>query len=178
VGHGAAEMIITLIGMAGGGKSTVGKLLARRLGYKRIDTDNLIEDMTGKKLQSLIDENGDMALIDIEQGCILSLQLEDNCIISTGGSVVYSEKSMTYLKNQSIIIFLDVPFATLEKRLSNIGSRGVVGLKDGSLYDIYKERIPLYEKYADITIDVLSSDAVRDVIEKVISSLGPYALKE
>lgn len=164
-------MIITLIGMAGGGKSTVGKVLARHLGYKRIDTDNLIENETGKKLQSLIDENGDMALIDIEEGCILSLQLPDNCIISTGGSVVYSEKSMNYLKEHSTVVFLDVPFNTLEKRLSNIGSRGVVGLKDGSLNDIFLERYPLYQKYADITINVSDSDVVRTVVKKVLNSL-------
>lgn len=165
-------MIITLIGMAGGGKSTVGKVLARRLGYKRIDTDNLIENTTGKKLQTLIDENGDMALIGIEQDCILSMQLQDDCIVSTGGSVVYSEKSMEYLKEHSTIVFLDVPFSTLEKRLSNIGSRGVVGLKDGSLSDIFQERYPLYQKYADVRIDVSDSDAVRDVVKKVRNSLG------
>lgn len=164
-------MILTLIGMSGGGKSTVGKVLARRLRYRRIDTDKLIEDTKGKKLQSLIDEDGDMALIGIEQDCILSMQLPDDCIISTGGSVVYSEKSMNFLKENSTIIFLDVPFTTLEKRLSNIGNRGVVGLKHGSLYDIYQERYPLYQKYADMTIHVSDSDSVRDVVKKIIGRL-------
>ncbi|WP_406659811.1 shikimate kinase [Methanolobus sp. ZRKC3] len=165
-------MIITLIGMAGGGKSTVGKVLARQLGYGFIDTDHLIENSTGKALQSLIDEMGDMALIDIEEGCILSLELQDNCIISTGGSVVYSERSMDFLKRTSTVVFLDVPFATLKRRLSNIADRGVVGLKNGTLHDLYRERIPLYQKYADITVKVSGSDAVKKVAKKVLDSLS------
>ena len=165
-------MIITLIGMAGGGKSTVGRALARKLGYGFVDTDHLIEEATGKSLQALIDESGDMALIGVEEKCILSLQMQDDHVISTGGSVVYSERSMEFLKSSSTIVFLDVPFPTLQRRLANLDSRGVVGLKGGSLYDIYQERILLYEGYADIIVKVSGRDAVRKVVAKVMDALS------
>ena len=164
-------MMITLIGMAGGGKSTLGKVLARRLGYGFVDTDDLIEAVTGQPLQSLMDEKGDMALIDIEERCILSLELEDDFIIATGGSVIYSEKAMEYLGKISTIVFLDVPFATLQRRLSNLDSRGVVGLKDGNLYELYRERIPLYRKYADICVRIPGNEAVKKAVLRVMDSL-------
>lgn len=160
-------MIITLIGMPGAGKSSVGKALSRHRGYCFIDTDILIQEHSGAALQELIDRRGDLALIDVEEECILSLELLDNCIISTGGSVVYSEKAMHFLQNSSTVIFLDVPFGIIKKRLSNLDTRGVVGLKDKGLYQLYKERSCLYAEFADIRIKVEGRDKIRDVLEKI-----------
>ncbi|WP_406656607.1 shikimate kinase [Methanolobus sp. ZRKC2] len=162
-------MIITLIGMPGAGKSSVGNALASHLGYCFIDTDALIQEYSGSALQELIDEKGDTALIDVEEECILLLELQDNCIISTGGSVIYSEKAMHFLQNQSIIVFLDVPFGIIKNRLSNLDKRGVVGLKDKGLYQLYKERSGLYAEFAEIRIKVKGRDKVRDVVGKIVT---------
>jgi len=164
-------MIITLIGMPGAGKSSAGKALARRLGYCFIDTDNLIREQAGTALQKLLDEKGDLALIDVEEGCVLSLEPEDNCVISTGGSVVYSGKAMEFLQARSSIIFLDVPFGIIRSRLSNLDTRGVVGLKDKGLHQLYKERSRLYAEFADIRIKVNGKDKVKDVVEKIVMQL-------
>ncbi|MDW7732215.1 MAG: shikimate kinase [Methanolobus sp.] len=165
-------MIITLIGMPGAGKSSVGRALARHLGYCFIDTDILIQEHSGAALQELIDERGDTALIGVEEGCILSLELQDNCIISTGGSVIYSEKAMLFLQERSCIIFLDVPFGIIKMRLFNLDTRGVVGLKDKGLYQLYKERSRLYTEFANIRIKVKGRDRIRDVVEKVVEQVG------
>ncbi|TGC08046.1 shikimate kinase [Methanolobus halotolerans] len=162
-------MIITLIGMPGAGKSSVGKALARHLDYCFIDTDTLIREHSGKALQKLIDEKGDFALIEVEEECILSLELQDNCIISTGGSVIYSEKAMYFLQGRSCIIFLDVPFGIIKNRLSNIDTRGVVGLKSKGLYQLYKERSRIYADFADIRIRVKGKNKIRDVMEKIVA---------
>ncbi|QLC50614.1 shikimate kinase [Methanolobus zinderi] len=164
-------MIITLIGMPGAGKSSAGKMLARRLGYCFIDTDDLVREYSGAALQQLIDEKGDLALIDVEEQCILSLELQDNCIISTGGSVIYSEKAMHFLQENSCIVFLDVPFGIIKIRLSNLDTRGVVGLKDKGLYQLYRERSLLYAEFADIRIKVRGKDKIKDVVEKIVMQL-------
>jgi shikimate kinase len=160
-------MIITLIGMPGAGKSSVGKRLARLLGYTFTDTDDLIIHAAGTMLQDIVDEKGDMGLIGIEEQCILSLELQDDCIIATGGSVVYSDRSMAFLRSNSTIIFLDVPYETIARRLSNIDTRGVVGLKGRGLRELYQERTGLYAAYADMTIRVTGRDRVQDVVNRI-----------
>ena len=160
-------MRITLIGMPGAGKSSVGKRLALLLGYVFIDTDDLIIHAAGSLLQDIIDKRGDMGLIGIEEQCILGLELQDNCIIATGGSVVYSDRSMTFLRSNSTIIFLDVPYETIARRLSNVDTRGVVGLKGRGLRELYQERTGLYAAYADMTIRVTGRDRVQDVVNRI-----------
>jgi shikimate kinase len=160
-------MIITLIGMPGAGKSSVGKRLARLMGYAFIDTDNLIINAAGAPLQNIVDEQGDMALIGVEEQSILGLQLKDNSVIATGGSVVYSEKAMQFLKANSIVVYLNVPFEAIARRLSNIGTRGVVGLKGKGLSELYQERTNLYAFYADVTIKVAAKDKVQDVVTRI-----------
>ncbi len=164
-------MIITLIGMPGAGKSSVGRMLAGHLDYSFIDTDDLIREYSGAALQELIDKKGDLALIDVEEECILSLELQDNCIISTGGSVVYSEKAMHFLMENSCIVFLDVHFGIIKIRLFNLDTRGVVGLKDKGLYQLYSERSRLYAEFADIRIKVRGKDKIKDVVEKIVMQL-------
>lgn len=164
-------MIITLIGMPGAGKSSVGKRLARALGYRFIDTDALIVSAASTGLQSIVDEKGDAALIDIEEQCTLSMVLHDNCIIATGGSVVYSEKAMSFLKARTTVIYLDVTFEMIARRLSNIDTRGVVGLKGKTLHELYLERSRLYTKYADVTIRVRNRDKIHDVVNRVLEEV-------
>ncbi|MDG6244636.1 MAG: shikimate kinase [Methanolobus sp.] len=164
-------MTITLIGMPGAGKSSVGKALAKRLGKPFIDTDDLIVDASSAPLQDIVDQHGDLALMDIEEQCILRIVPGQDCIISTGGSVVYSKKAMDFLREISTIVFLDVPFQLISRRLSNIDTRGVVGLKDKDLNELYQERSGIYRNYADIIIQVDEKDRVEDVLNSIVVQL-------
>lgn len=161
-------MNITLIGMAGAGKSTIGKVLAKRLSYTFIDVDRLITGNTGMPLQTLIDKQGDLALIRYEEEAILRLDQMDACVISPGGSVVYSKKAMEHLKRISKIIFLDAPFRSIVRRLPNARKRGIVGLRDRSLKELFEERIGLYQKYADFSIKLKGNENIQEVVEKIV----------
>jgi shikimate kinase len=161
-------MNITLIGMAGAGKSTIGKALAKRLGYTFIDVDRLITGNTGMPLQTLIDKQGDLALIRFEEEAVLSLRQANTCVISPGGSVVYSEKAMTHLQKISKIVFLDAPFKSIVKRLPNAQNRGIVGFRNRSLKELFDERISLYQKYANFSIKLDGKENIQEVVEKII----------
>jgi shikimate kinase len=161
-------MNITLIGMAGAGKSTIGKALAKTLDYTFIDVDRLITENTGMPLQMLIDKQGDSALIRFEEEAILRLDQVGGFVISPGGSVVYSEKAMQHLKRMSKIVFLDVPFRSIVKRIPNARKRGIVGLKDRSLKELFEERTILYRNYADFSVKLKDKDNVQRLVEKII----------
>lgn len=161
-------MNITLIGMAGAGKSTIGKALAKRLDYTFIDVDRLITEKTGMPLQDLIDKQGDSALIRFEEEAILSLEQLDNCIVSPGGSVIYSREAMRHLKEISKIVFLDAPFRSIVKRIPNARKRGIVGLRDRSLKELFEERLVLYNKYADFSIKIRGKENVHSLTERII----------
>lgn len=161
-------MNITLIGMAGAGKSTIGRVLAKQLGYTFIDVDLLIKENTGMPLQALIDKQGDLALIKFEEEAILRLNQVDNCVISPGGSVVYSENTMQHLKEISKIIFLNAPFRIIIRRLPNARKRGIVGLRDRSLKELFEERMILYQKYADYSIKLKGKESIQETVRKII----------
>ncbi|MBD3213230.1 MAG: AAA family ATPase [Candidatus Lokiarchaeota archaeon] len=144
---------ITLIGMPGSGKSTIGKLLADELNFNFIDIDDYIEQKEGRNLQDIIDTEGNEKFCEIEEETILELLPLQNCVISPGGSVIYSKTVMKKLNQISTIIFLDLPLKVLRERLNNKESRGIVGLKSFSLPELYQERIALYKKYAEITVE-------------------------
>ncbi len=147
----SAKENIVLIGMPGVGKSTVGVILAKVLGYQFLDADLVIQQQEGKLLREIIEEVGTEGFIQVENRVNASIQCEKT-IIATGGSVVYGQEAMEHLKEIGTVVYLEVPFSTLEKRLSDIKGRGVV-LKDGqTLYDLFLERTPLYEKYADLRV--------------------------
>ncbi|AKB29535.1 Shikimate kinase I [Methanosarcina siciliae T4/M] len=167
-GRKRVAMNITLIGMAGAGKSTIGKALAKRLDYTFIDVDGMITKKTGMPLQALIDKQGDSALIRFEEEAILELEQVDNCIISPGGSVVYSEKAMEHLKKISKIVFLDASFRSIVRRIPNARKRGIVGLRDRSLKELFEERLVLYKKYADFSIRLKGRENVQRVAGKII----------
>jgi shikimate kinase len=163
-------MNITLIGMAGVGKSVIGKALAKRLSFRFLDTDKIIENKMGMGLQEIIDEFGEESFLNIEEETTLGLKLSDKCVISTGGSIVYSKKAMKFLKKNSTVIFLDAPLRTIDSRVIDRVTRGIIHLKKG-LPGIYKERLPLYKKYADIKIK-LSQDYNRgSVVKNIIKKL-------
>ncbi|MFA6364692.1 shikimate kinase [Methanoregula sp.] len=162
---------IILIGMPGAGKSTVGVILAKTLGRTFTDTDLVIQENSGRLLQVIIDTEGPDAFLKIEEKTILSLH-GHNSVIATGGSVVFSEKAMEYLK-AGVVIYLKISFEEMVKRLNNITTRGIVLFSGESLRDMYDERVPLYEKYADITIDC-SDDPFEKIVGKVIEELAGF----
>ena len=155
--------------MPGSGKSTVGVILAKRLGMNFIDTDIVLQENTGRMLQEIINSDGIDAFLSIEERNVVSLPCK-NSVIATGGSVVYSDTAMKYLKKAGRIIYLNVCFEEIVRRLKNITIRGIAVPEGQSLRDIYNQRIPLYEKYADITIDCSDKD-VEDIIENVINEI-------
>jgi len=138
--------------MPGAGKSTMGVILAKTLGMKFIDTDIAIQETTGRLLQEIIDTDGPDAFRKIEEKTILSLHCH-HTVIATGGSVVFGGRAMKYLKSEGIVIYLTISCEEMARRLRNITSRGIVLIAGQGLFDMYNQRIPLYEKYADITID-------------------------
>jgi len=158
---------IILIGMPASGKSTCGVLAAKVLLKNFFDTDLLIQNIENKRLQEIIDEKGNDYFEAAEEKAILSLDIQGT-VIATGGSVVYSEKAMQHLKTLGKIIYLHLDYSTMESRLKNIVTRGVV-LKEGStLRDMYNERLPLYEKYADEIINCNEQTAEETVASIVL----------
>jgi len=143
---------VILIGMAGAGKSTIGAILAVKLGYKFIDLDEYIRNHEKSDLQEIIDKKGEDYLMEIEKRYMLEISL-DHCIIAPGGSLILYPDLMDYLKERSTLVFLDTSFENICRRLVNASLRGIVGLKNKSLNQIYQERRPLYLKYAEISID-------------------------
>ncbi|MBQ8278766.1 MAG: shikimate kinase [Roseburia sp.] len=159
---------IVLIGMPGVGKSTVGVILAKVLGYQFVDSDLVIQKEEGKLLKEIIAEVGPEGFIAVENRVNASLEVCDS-VIATGGSVVYGEEAMAHLKDIGIVVYLSLPYDEIEKRLSDIKGRGVV-LRDGqTLKDLYDERTLLYEKYADIQIDETGLN-VEETIDAILES--------
>lgn len=160
---------IILIGMPGVGKSTVGVILAKVLGYQFLDADLVIQQQEGKLLREIIEEVGTEGFIEVENRVNASIEAK-RTIIATGGSVVYGKEAMEHLSNIGTVVYLKVPFKTLEKRLADIKGRGVV-LKEGQdLLGLFEERTPLYEKYADIMIDE-DDLTVEQTVDKLIENL-------
>ncbi|WP_292348618.1 MULTISPECIES: shikimate kinase [unclassified Methanoregula] len=165
---------IVLIGMPGAGKSTTGVILAKALRRNFIDTDIMIQERSGRLLQEIIDTDGPDALKRIEEETILSLHTR-NSVIATGGSVVFSSRSMLHLSRDGIIIYLHVSFEEMEKRLRNIMTRGIILSPGETLHEMYDERIPLYERYADFTIDCSDED-FEAVVGKIMRVVAPEGI--
>lgn len=145
-------MSIILIGLPSCGKSTIGVILAKKLGYRFIDSDLVIQEKTGKLLHELIEENGSEGFLSLENKINCSIS-DENAVIATGGSAVYGKAAMEHFKRLGTVVYLKISFRNMSRRLGDYVHRGVV-LKNGQgLYDMYKDRCALYEKYADIVID-------------------------
>lgn len=161
---------IILIGMPGAGKSTVGVILAKTLGMTFVDTDIAIQERAGRLLQDIIDTEGPGAFLLAEEETILSLSCR-NCVIATGGSVVFSRKAMDRLKKEGVVVYLEISCGEMARRLEEHHNRGIVLFAGQGLFDMYRQRVPLYEKYADITVDCEGED-FEEVVVKVIEEIG------
>lgn len=160
---------IILIGMPGAGKSTVGVVLAKALGYNFVDSDLVIQKETGKRLFEIIDEVGIDEFLNIENRINAALSVEKS-VVATGGSVIYGEEAMEHLKSIGKVIYLKTDYKSLEKRLGNLLKRGVAIRSGNTLLDLYNERVPLYEMYADITIDT-KNKGIREVVESISKTM-------
>ena len=161
---------IILIGMPGCGKSTVGVLLAKLIGYSFLDSDLLIQSEVGKRLFEIIDEVGNDAFLEIEDrvnSCITA----ERTVIATGGSAVYCERAMEHLKSIGTVVYIKVPLIEIEKRIGDFSTRGLVIKNGDTLAELYEERCPLYEKYADITVEA-NGDDLRDNALLIAKALG------
>ena len=143
---------IILIGMPGSGKSTVGVLLAKALGYDFVDVDLVIQRREGALLQEILDARGVDAFLDAEEQAVLSLDC-DRCVIAPGGSAVCRESAARRLKALGTVIYLQVPLEELSSRIQNLSTRGIAMEPGQTLSDVLASRAPLYDKYADLTVD-------------------------
>ena len=151
---------IILIGMPGAGKSTLGIVMAKKLGMRFVDTDLLIQEGTDSLLSELLAEHGTEGFMRIENDILKGLECEGH-IIATGGSAVYGEQAMEHLRNMGTVVFIDIPLDELRSRLhDNLLERGVVARAGTTLDALFEERRPLYERYADITVQTAGMDTL------------------
>jgi shikimate kinase len=161
---------LILIGMPGAGKSTVGVVLAKRLGMGYVDTDLLIQMRSGRLLQEIIDSDGLEGFRALEEQTLKEFDV-CNAVVATGGSVVYSDAAMRHLGSIGSRVFLDVPLEELAIRLKDMKTRGLVIDPGATLADLYHERIPLYRKHADLTVDV-AGQSLEQVVELICRELA------
>lgn len=160
---------IVMIGMPGCGKSTVGVVLAKVLGYQFIDSDLLIQERENRLLSEIIREEGSEGFNSIENEVISAIQA-DRAVIATGGSAVYGKEAMAHMKETGVIIYIRLPLFELQNRLGDLIERGISMEEGQTLQDLYKERTPLYEKYADLIIDA-GGLPIRDTVMMIRSRL-------
>lgn len=156
---------IILIGMPGAGKSTVGVVLAKKIGYAFVDADLVIQSLEGKLLHELIAERGVEGFWKLEEAVGESIETK-RTVIATGGSAIYGEKAMAHYKQIGTVVYLSLPLEEIRKRLGDLTERGVT-LRDGQDLDsLYAERLPLYERYADVTVEC-EGLSIREIVEKI-----------
>ena len=160
------ESNITLIGMPGAGKSTVGIVLAKMLCKNFIDADLVIQHNEGKRLHKIIEEIGNERFLKLENSTLANMKVY-NSIISTGGSAIFGKEAMAHLKNTSTVVYLKVSYDIIEKRLGNLKRRGVILDEGQTLRDIYDIRTPLYESYADIIIECDNDSDIQTTAMKI-----------
>lgn len=174
---GSFEKNVTLIGMPAAGKSTVGVLLAKRLGYAFVDVDLVIQEREKRLLKEIIAEEGMEGFMAVENRVNAGLSLERS-VIAPGGSVIYGKEAMEHLKSIGLVVYLKISYEELTSRLGDVVDRGVV-LRDGmTLLDLYRERERYFERYADITVDEEGKnlgqvvDELRGILEKRLGLSG------
>lgn len=161
---------IILIGMPGAGKSTVGVVLAKKLGYAFADSDLVIQEKYGRLLHELIEENGVEGFWKIENDVNASLNTHRS-IIATGGSAVYGAEAMEHLRTIGTVVYLQLPYEEVADRLGDLNARGVTLLPGQTLKDLYEERTPLYEKYAHVVISC-SGKMLREIVAEIAEVTG------
>ena len=166
---------IIFIGMPAAGKSTVGVVLAKRLGFQFIDADIVIQEEEGKLLKEIIEEKGADGFLEVEDRINCSIEA-DNTVISPGGSIVYCENAMQHYKEIGKVVYLKISYDIINKRLKNAKNRGVV-LREGQTFrNLYDERVRLFEKYADVTVceDGLSLEETIDKVMEILPETVKY----
>ena len=166
---------LILIGMPASGKSTVGVILAKVIGYDFIDSDLLIQKKEGMRLADIIKKKGIDGFLEVENEVNASIKASQ-CVIATGGSAVYGEEAMKHLREIGAVIYLQVDYSVIQKRLHNIRQRGVVLRQGQTLQDLYDERTVLYEKYADLIVREGSGE-IEAVVARIIRTLRAGAKK-
>ncbi|MEK7132506.1 MAG: shikimate kinase [Patescibacteria group bacterium] len=165
-------MNITLIGMAGAGKSYIGKRLAKRLGMDFIDIDSVLAQTHGKGIQEILDEVGEEAYLEKElHALVSSTSGKDNLVISPGGSIIYRKECREYIKKVSKVVHLHAPFKTVESRIRGMPPRALIGMSKKTLKELYDERTPMYEALADITINTEGKHA-GGIVQEIVKFLG------
>lgn len=162
---------ITLIGMPGAGKSTVGVLLAKTLGYGFVDTDLVLQQREGELLQTLVDRLGQEGFYAAEEAAIRQLDCHQT-VIAPGGSAVCEPQAMARLKELGPVVYLELPVEELERRLGNISTRGIVMAPGQTLADLLAQRAPLYQRYADLTVSVAGQTLEESVAAVLRALLG------
>ncbi|MCC2254225.1 shikimate kinase [Ruminococcus sp. CLA-AA-H200] len=163
---------LIFIGMPAVGKSTVGVVVAKRLGMRFIDTDLLIQEQENRLLREIIAEEGEEGFLEIENRVNASVNVE-NSVISPGGSVIYCREAMEHYKKIGTVVYLQASYQTIKRRIRSPRKRGVV-LKEGQTFrDLYNERVPYFEKYADITV-CEDGCRIEDTIENVLNAVENY----
>lgn len=168
---------VVLIGMAGAGKTTVGQLLAERWSTPFIDTDEQLERHSGESLQSQLDRLGYAAMRQAEEGFVATCDLPPGAVVATGGSVVYGPRAMARLRRYGVCVYLQISLDTVMKRVDNWQNRGFSCAPGQTLAQVYEERLPLYQQYADLT---LSCDDLRpqQVVQQLVTCLLPFGASE
>ena len=160
---------IVLIGMPGVGKSTIGVILAKELGYQFVDADLLIQKQEKRLLKEIISEEGIEGFIAIENQVNASIEA-NRTVIATGGSVVYGREAMEHLGTIGTVVYLELPYEDVAERLGDLNARGVTLQPGQTLKDLYEERTPLYEKYAHITVKC-HGKMLREVVAEVAKAV-------
>ena len=161
---------VVMVGMPGSGKSTIGVILAKSLGFDFVDTDLVICKREGKKLQEIIDTEGLEKFLEIEQQVGEEIS-PVNSVVATGGSMILSDEAMKNLKKDGIVVYVEVPLKILKKRITNMKTRGIAFKKGETLEDIFIVRTPLYEKYADITITADENTVPEDCVNQIVEHI-------
>jgi shikimate kinase len=156
---------IALIGMPGAGKSTIGKLLAKSLGWEFVDTDDRIKLQAGLCLQDILNQSGYLYLRELEEKLLSKMQIRSRTVVATGGSIVYSQNAMRHISKATIIVYMRVPVPILLNRIDNLDNRGIASQPNQTFEDLYTERNLLYQKYSDLCIDCGKSGVEKTVAE-------------
>lgn len=164
---------VVLIGMPGSGKSTLGVLLAKALGYSFIDTDLIISRRANSTLQAILDNEGLQSFMNLEEEVGKELEC-DHTVVATGGSMVLSDEAMKNLGSNAVVLYIDVPLDEIKRRVTNIRTRGIAFNKGETLDDLFAERVPLYEKYADVSVIFENASDVEITVDKMVEKLKSY----
>lgn len=157
---------IILIGMPGAGKSTIGVLLAKAMNYGFLDTDITIQKENGQKLYEIIQEKGLDKFLEIENEILSKVEVE-NTVVATGGSAIFGKEAMEHLRKIGHVVYIKLSCGEIKKRVNNIKTRGIAMKEGKTMEDVYRERVPLYEKYADIIVDAEAA-TIEEAVEKIV----------